>query len=160
MRNQPNPILIYGAGLLGIYFLVLKPILENLNLMDTREEKDAEQLKEQTETSQFSKDYWNPNYIKQAGTDYYIKLFPEADMRIYSKRLWDAHGTVNDDEEAIYAVFRAMKYKTQVSFLTYWFNKLYGKDLYTWLRDSVLNKEELNTVLTITSKLPTGFVKK
>lgn len=159
-RATSNPIVVYGIVAVASYYLVIKPLLQSLNLMDTREEKDAAKLQSSVENAELSKDYWNPNYLKQAGTGYNVYLMPEADMRLYSKRIYDAQGTFNDDEEAIYAVFRQMRYKTQVAFLAYWFNKLYKKDLYTFLRDGVFNKDELATLLTIINKLPTGFVKK
>lgn len=159
-RATSNPIVVYGIVAVASYYLVIKPLLQSLNLMDTREEKDAAKLQSQTENAEVSKDYWNPNYLKQAGTGYNVYLMTEENMRTYAKRIYDAKGTFNDDEESIFAVFRLMKYKTQIAFLAFWFNKLYQKDLYTFLRDGVFNKDELATLLTITSKLPTGFVKK
>lgn len=155
MKN--NPILLYTLVAFGGYFLVVKPLLESLNIMDTKEEKDAEKLRQSTEQSGYKSDYWNPNYTVRKG--YKAYLLTESSARALVDKLWNASGAFNDDEEAIYSVFRTLKYKTQVSFLAFWFNKLKKKDLYTWLRDSVLNQNELNTVLTITSKLPEGFVR-
>lgn len=153
-----NPIIVYVAvGTIG-YFLVIKPLLESLNLMDTREEKDAEKLKTNTEKSGFKSDYWNPNFTASK-PGYKVMLLTESSVRSLVEKLWNASGAFNDDEEAIYAVFRQLRYKTQVSYLALWFNRIKKKDLYTWLRDSVLNQDELNTVLTITSKLPEGFVR-
>lgn len=155
--NKVNPLVLYTAIGFAGYFLVIKPLLESLNVMDTKEEKDAEKLRQSTEKSGFKSDYWNPNFTAKPG--YKAFLLTESSARALVDKLWNASGAFNDDEEAVYAVFRTLRYKTQVSFLAYWFNKLKKKDLYTWLRDSVLNQDELNTVLTITSKLPEGFVR-
>jgi hypothetical protein len=155
-----NKAVIYGGLILGGYYLILKPILEGLNLKDTREEKEAAQLQNKTENLDLSKDYWNPNWFASGAGKYTVALLPEEIAKAYVKRLKNAEGYVNDDEEAIFAVFRLLKAKSQVSWLAYWFNKQYKKDLYTWLRDAVLNEKELNTVLNIIGKLPTGFTKK
>lgn len=152
-RGPNNDLLILGVAFAGLYLGVFKPLLEALGLKDTKEEKDAERLKQQTEGAAYEKDYWNPGYI--AGRQ--AMLLTDASARALTKQLWDAAGIFNDDEEQIYAVFRSLKYRSQVAFLAFYFAKLYKKDLYTWLRDSVLNKEELATVLSITNKLPSGL---
>ncbi len=152
-------LLVYlGIGAVA-YFAIVIPFLESLNLMDTKEEKDAAKLQTETENADLSKDYWNPNYTKQGAGKYKVFLLTDSSSRSLAKRLMDASGVFNDDEEKIFAVFRELKYKTQISFLASVFTKMYSKDLYTWLK-ATLNQSELNTVLTITSKLPTGFTKK
>jgi hypothetical protein len=156
--KKVNPLVLYAAIGFAGYFLVIKPLLESLNVMDTKDEKDAEKLRQSTEKTGFKSDYWNPNFTASK-PGFKSMLLNEASARALVDKLWNASGSFNDDEEAVYAVFRTLRYKTQVSFLAYWFNKLKKKDLYTWLRDSVLNQDELNTVLTITSKLPEGFVR-
>lgn len=152
--------LLYIGGAFAAYVFVLKPLLETLGLKDTAEEKAADRLKSETENASASQDYWRPGYFQQGQGKYTVALLTQSRTDALIKKLWDAKGAFNDDEEAIYAVFRELKAKTQVSWLAYNFNRQKSKDLYTWLRDSVLNKEELNTVLTITNKLPTGFTKK
>lgn len=156
--KQVNPLVLYTAIGFAGYFLVIKPLLESLNLMDTKDEKDAERLRTSTEKTGFKSDYWNPNYTGSK-PGYKVMLLTESSVRSLVEKLWNASGAFNDDEEAIYAVFRQLRYKTQVSYLALWFNRIKKKDLYTWLRDSVLNQDELNTVLTITNKLPEGFVR-
>lgn len=154
-----RPVLYIG-GALAAYVFVLKPLLETLGLKDTAEEKAADRLQSQTEQSSVAQDYWRPGYFQQGAGKYTVALINQSRTDALVKKLWDAQGSFNDDEEAIFAVFRELKAKSQVSWLAYNFNRKHSKDLYTWLRDSVLNSSELNTVLTITNKLPTGFTKK
>ena len=84
-------------------------------------------------------------------------IFTVASADGLCRQLKDAQGFFNDNEEQIFGVFRAVRFKTQISFMVERFRLLYKLDLYTWLRDSVLSEKELSTVLNITSKLPTGF---
>lgn len=157
-----KPALYIGGAWLGWKY-ALSPLLETLGLKDSKAEVDAEKLRQEVENASGSKDYWNPNWWNLPVDQFPIKgvksvqLLTQAAAKDSVNKLWDATGFFNDDEEAIYAVFRSLKYKSQVSFLAYWFNALKGKDLYQWLRD-YLNDKELNVVLQITQKMPWGLV--
>lgn len=153
-------ILLYSVGGLAAYNFILKPILEGLNLKDTAEEKAKEKLQTETENLPVNSDYWKPSYYKQVLGGKRSMIFTQASADNLCKRLMGAQGTFNDNETVIYGVFRQCNYKSQVSFLAERFFILYRKDLYTWLKEDVLNQTELNIVLNITSKLPTGFIVK
>lgn len=155
-NNTGKYILIAGGLWLGWRF-VLAPLLEGLQLKDTPEEAAAKKLQEKVENLNISRDYWNPLFITKAPAGYTALIYTQDDARILAAKLKDAAGTFNDNEEQIYSVFRQVKYKSQIAFLVYKFNSLFGLDLYTWLKDSVLNQAELNTVLSITEKLPNGY---
>jgi hypothetical protein len=149
--------IFYTIGGIVVYQIALKPLLESLNIKDTKEEADLKKLKQETENLPVSQDYWRPSYYKQIVGGLKATIFTVASADKLAKQIKDAQGFFNDNEEQIFAAFRFCKYKTQVSFLSERFAILYKQDLYTWLRDSVLSKSELSTVLNITSKLPTGF---
>lgn len=52
MTKQTEKYLFYGIGAVAAYFLVLKPILQNLGLQKTQTEKEAEQAVSNYLTSQ------------------------------------------------------------------------------------------------------------
>ena len=68
------------------------------------------------------------------------------------EQLWDATGYFNDDEEAIYGVFRSLKTKSQVAFLAKRFFELKGQDLYNYLSNYLNDSELLNVKGIIDSK--------
>jgi acyl-CoA-binding protein len=71
-------------------------------------------------------------------------------------RIYNAKGYFNDDEQAIYGVFRAMKTQSQISALAKRFNQLKAQDLYSYLKN-YLNEEELLTVKKIIDQKPKYF---
>lgn len=144
---------------------MVSPTLESLNLKDTKEETQQQKTIDQVENAAGNKDYWSPNFWKLPSGQFPINnvnsvhLLKSADLDKYGKTLWYATGNINDDEEAIYGVFRQIQYKSQISFLAYYFFNKYRKDLYQYLK-SYLNNSELNTLLTITNKKPWGLITK
>jgi len=155
-RETRNTVLIFAGAYIGWQF-VLAPLLETFNLKDSKSEREAAETQKKVEQLDVSKDYWNPNFYSKPPSGYDALILTSATVDNLAATIWNAAGWFNDDEEAIYGAFRALKYRTQVSFLARRFYERYRKDLYTWLRDSVLNSSELNTVLNITNKLPNGF---
>jgi hypothetical protein len=157
-----KPVLYIGGAWLGWKYAV-SPLLETLGLKDSKGELEADKLRADVENAAGNKDYWSPNWWNQPASSFPIKnvqsvsLLTQATAKSDVEKLWDATGVFNDDEEAIYGVFRSLKYKSQVSYLAYWFNAIKGKDLYQFIR-SYLNDSELNVVLQITQKMPWGLV--
>ena len=92
----------------------------------------------------FSPNYWQGKPGAQLITVAY------ADQ--LCKQIKDADKYFNDDEPAVYAVFKALKYKTQVSWLAYRFSLLYKKDLYGFLI-GFLDTNEMAIIADIVSKL-------
>jgi len=88
-----------------------------------------------------------------------IKLLTFNDSNIIAKKIYNAFGTFNDDEEAIYAAFRALRYQTQVASLVDAYKKLYNKDLLTTLKSN-LSDSELYEVINIIGTKPLGIEKK
>ena len=145
------------AGIWAGWRFVVKPILEGLGLKDTDAELASKKLQDKVENYAADKNYWSPRFYQNPPSGYVSMILTYQVSNSLAQSLDDAAGIFNDDESQIYAVFRSLKYKTQVSYLAYWFNKLYNKDLYQWLKGDVLNNEELQVVLKITEQLPNGF---
>lgn len=136
---------------------VVSPILEGLNLKDTEEEAASKILQEKVENYTPDKNYWSPRFYQIPPSGYVSMILTYQSANGLAKSLNDASGIFNDNESQIYAVFRQCKYKTQVSYLAYYFNRLYNKDLYNWLKNDVLNEEELQVILKMTEQLPNGY---
>lgn len=137
-------VAVWGVGIIAVYFLVAKPILVSIGVIKTKEQKDDKVASKENATS--SKSAFNPGYYKTVPG---ATLITRAKAEEYSKIIWDALGpwwTSGDDkEETVYGVFRQLKAKTQVSWLSEVFFKTYNRDLYGYL-DQYLDDVELATV--------------
>ena len=146
---DPNILIKAGISLAGL-FIVYK-LLQKTGLLPTAESTQAAQSLQALESS----NYWNYNDFLQKAPGGHA-LLTQAGAAAYVQDLWDATGTFNDDEEAIYGVFRAMRTQSQISALAKRFNQLKGKDLYGYLKD-YLNESELLTVKKIIDQKPKYF---
>ena len=137
-KLQPGEVfkwVLYGAGAIAIYKIGGK-----FGLWKTAADTAAEAAEKAN--------YWD-----------FTKIPPGARLITYntglklSKLLDDSKHWYNDDEEAIYSVFRSLNAKSQVTSLAYWFKKFYNQDLYYWLK-STLSDSELAKVVTIIETKP------
>jgi len=156
-----KPIAI-GLGIYALWKYGISPTLETLQLKDTKEEQASEKAQQQAEQAPVNKDYWSPNFYKQSYKTWPVPgkamtLLTLASGQSYAIAIWDAFGVFNDNENNVYAIFRAIKYKSQISFVADLFYKKYQRDLYQFLKDK-LSSAELGTVLTITNKKPWGIL--
>ena len=132
------------VGILIIY-MVYKffiSIGQKLNIVDDEKDIAATSLVED------KGNIFSPNYWKKKKTN----LLTTTSARALAKQLYDASGIFNDNEEAVYGVFRQLTYKTQVSWLSYIFYKQYGEDMLQYLK-SFMSNDELSTLKQITDKL-------
>jgi hypothetical protein len=155
--DNPVPILIIVGAVLA-YKDILKPLIDKL--MDPLgkgeqhkdDAKNIEQLK--------NENYFDSVYYKDLIGNNVIRSLTTYGKELYSKTIWNAKGIpylTNDDEAAVYGVFRDLSAKTQISQLSEYFFAKYNKDLKTFLQ-SFLSKNEFGNVATICSKLPIGIV--
>jgi hypothetical protein len=151
--NKLNPNLVLIAALLvGGY------IAYNKLFGKSKEEKEAEKsLEEQEKTNNI----WAgvASLQKTIKPNQTIKLLLYNDSVIKAEKIHDAWGTFNDDEEAVYAAFRSLRYQTQVASIVDAYKKLYNKDLLTTLKSN-LSDTEFNEVIKIISLKPLGIEKK
>jgi hypothetical protein len=151
MKNQidPNTIIKAGVTLAGLF--IVYRIMQKVGIVPSAASNAAQQNLQQLEAA----NYWDyNNFFKSAPAGH--ALLTMAGAAAYVDDLWDATGYLNDDEEKIYGVFRAMRTKSQVAALAKRFNQLKNKDLYNYLSDA-LNESELLKVKSIIDQKPTYF---
>lgn len=143
MDNKKEIIeIVIGVIIIFLVYKVAKSMLQKLNLVADEKDEAAASLVED-KGNIFSPNYWKGK--KGA------KILTTNVARDMSKRIYNAAGTFNDNEEAVYGVFRQLTYKTQLSWLSYMFYKQYGEDLLQYI-SNFMNADELATVKQITSK--------
>jgi hypothetical protein len=70
-------------------------------------------------------------------------------------KIENAIGIFYDDEAEIVSAFRVLKYKNQVSYLSFKYAQRFGRDLLTDLQKN-LDAEELKPIYDHINKLPLG----
>jgi hypothetical protein len=159
-----KPVIYITAAYLGWKYAI-SPLLEGLNLKDSKTDITQDKVIDKTETALPQYDYWRPGFHRLTKSELpsnvvkYWKPQPFTPYQNKAIAIWDATGFFNDVETQIYGVFRSLKYKTEVSYIAAIFQSKYNRDLYQFLK-AYLNKEELATVLQITDKLPYGWILK
>lgn len=152
-REETQLILIAGGVLLAFSFG--NKILEFLNISDTKEEKDTKAAALINSTSISSA--FSPNYYKDMQKKGKLTLMINFESaKQAAEKIRNAVSGIywyDDDEEAVYSVFRSLKAKTDVSRLSEVYTQMTGKDLFGWLK-SQLDLEELNTINKIVAGLP------
>ena len=143
---DPNTIIKAAVTLTGIY-LVYK-VLQKVGVVPTAAETAATQNLQQLQSAS----YWDYNNFLATAPAGHLVL-TQAGAEAYVNDLWDATSFINDDEEQIYGVFRAMKTQSQVAALAKRFNELKSFDLYNYL-ENYLNESELLKVKGIIDQKP------
>lgn len=88
------------------------------------------------------------------------KLLTVATAQSICKDIYNGIGYVYDTPEQIISAFNRAGYKTQISWLAYQFDKLYKKDLYSYLNsklDTDAQRSAWLQILTRIKSLPAGF---
>jgi len=139
-----NGTLLAVGGISALaYFGVLNPLLKLFGI----KESDASKKVKDLDTA----DYFNPNFWRKGGVG--TLIINAAGAQGYTKLIYDSKGTFNDDEAKLYGVFRALKTKSQVSYLAMKFQERYSKGLYEYIKN-FLNDGELVTLKNILDPLP------
>lgn len=150
-----NLVLILGAAI-GAYFFVLKPILEATGIKSTEEEEETKRKAQDLE----NKGIWDPMAALMKkyspGTTYQFLKTVEADK--LASNIESAWSFYNDDEEQVYAQFRAIRFQSQVSSIVDAYRRLYNKDLQNTLRSN-LSSSEFAVVTNIVASKPSGISK-
>ena len=153
-KQDDNKILLYGGGLLIVYFGILRPLLEKLGLATSQAEQQViNQQNLPNNKNPFSPLYWKT--IPRA------PLITRNATNALAKRIFDAMGYFSDDEAAVFSVFTQLKTKTQVSWLCDIFQQNYKMDLLDFLKrgkgqlaQAGLSDTELQQVINIVNNLP------
>lgn len=83
------------------------------------------------------------------------KKLSNAEVQDLCKRLYDAKGFFNDDENAVYSVFQSIPYKSYICQLTVAFESLYGKNLINYL--DFLSADEKSKIFDYIGKMRNGY---
>ena len=139
-----------GAGIFALYKVGTK-----LGIFQTSKDvQDQQQLNifQQGGTSSNFGSYWSPAYWNNVAKKYGTATIIGTNVaNNLVDTLWDATGIFNDDEEAIYGVFRQLQYLSQISFLAQVFYAKHQQDLYGYLSNH-LDNAELQNIANIVSK--------
>ena len=139
-------LLVAGAG-----FAMYK-IFQKIGLIQTAQEKKEEAMITQAVTGW----QWNPAKTVPKGYNYRIGIAGTNEDKI-AQRIWDAiGGWLPDDEEKIYAEFRALVTQSQTQDIAEAFKRKFGQDLVTKLK-AVLSDSEFLTLLQIIETKPKGL---
>lgn len=140
-------------------------LLESLGLKDSQTDKDLQAIKTQVkEADFFSPTYYHnpPAEYKNSKGQYYAAVKYISAVNALASQIEKAIGYIYDDPEQIAGAMEELKNKAQVSQLSEYFNKKYGKSLYQYLSekmDTSAQRRILNDILTRLNSLPTGFQK-
>jgi hypothetical protein len=153
MKKQnidPNVIIKYGVTLAGLY--IAYKLAQKVGIFPSQESKAEAQNLQQLEAASV----WDYNKFLSSVPPGAL-LLTQAGAAAYVEDIWDATGYINDDEEAIYGVFRAMKTQSQIAALAKRFNQLKNSDLYGYLRN-YLNDAEMLNIKKIIDQKPKYFI--
>ena len=152
-------IVLVGGLLIGGFFVV-RSILQKLNVVDTAEERAAKQKAEKNLSQQERVlNIWagTSNVLKTLPKNKKAQFLTKLGAESYARQINKAFGVFNDDEESIYAVFRNIRFQTQVASIVSAYETLYRKDLLNELR-SKLSENEFNKVIDIISQKNIGII--
>jgi len=154
--NSIDQNLIFKAGIaVGVYFLVVKPLLEKTGLKDSADEKEAEKALEKQETKI---NIWQGTEAvkRAAGSKKTITLLTYATAAGKADGINDSLNWYNDDEERIYAIFRGLNAQTQVASIVDQYRIRHKSDLLTTLKQA-LSSDEFNQIVKIIDQKPQGI---
>ena len=155
MAEQVKPEVLFKYALYGTGIYAVYKVGTMLGIFQTvQEQQEEQQLQNTLSSNAWLPKFWR-DYLAKYGAGRVMALTDAAKKRLVQE-LWDARGWYNDDEDAIYAVFRQMNYQTSLSSLSEAFLKEKNRDLLTWLKD-FLSEDELKNISSIIAKYKIGY---
>jgi hypothetical protein len=162
MDKKTQDILFRLGIAVGVYFLVIKPILQKIGIEKTTEQTEKEQIAQKAQIDPISA--FSPTFYKTVKNAALLKrIYTEQLAKILNKAV--SGSLLGDDVGAIYKVFRSLQYKTQVSWLAKVYGELYNSELindlkngakyaaFLWNTRAGLNDDEMNVIYQIVNKL-------
>jgi hypothetical protein len=134
--DKKNQDIIFKLGIaIGVYYFVVKPILEKLGVSKTAEQEEFIKEEKVAQTSLLSP--FNPRYWHDQKKP--VTIITNAEVKKMAADLYASlnRGYLGDDLATILSTFKKLKYKTQVSYLAEFFSNKYKLDLYQTLKDGV-----------------------
>jgi len=143
LKDKTNQNILLAGGLLLIaYYTIIKPV-GNI-FTPSKDEILSDDLGKKLDP------YFNINFYKKGGY-----ILTNAASYSLTGQIKDAIGIFYDEESKIYAAFKILKYKTQVSYLCYKYYERYNKDLLTDLKQN-FNAKEMLPIYQHIDNLPLG----
>jgi hypothetical protein len=152
-----NEKLIINAGILLIaYFGFLRPLMTKFGITKSSSDKLIDSYNNLPNTENpFSPNFWKVGPVGRL-------LLTTAIVDNFIKKIYNSFGVFTDDEATVISVFRQLKSKSQVSYLSDKFQQKYNTDLLTYLQKgyssynlaSGLSVEELQIIFSIVNSLP------
>lgn len=142
MTNQRDNLIGGAVIIASLYFFVIRPLFKAFGKSNTELQNE--------QTLQKIESYFNPNFWRTGG-----KILTDSASWALTGKIENAIGVFYDDEAEITSAFRALKYKNQVSYLSYKYAERFGRDLLTDLQKN-LNADELKPIYDHINKLPLG----
>jgi hypothetical protein len=159
MDKSTKDILLYGGVLAGVYFFVLKPILNKLGITDTARESGVD-------TSSPAFNAWTGSAFLNNYKGKQVTLLTDSAKKTLSQKIYNALPDIgNDDASTIIGIFRELRTKSQVADLVKYFLANYQYDLfsflkkgrtkgYAWTYASGMSNDDIQTIIKIVSAKP------
>lgn len=147
MSSVVAKVAMGAVAILLIYFLIVRPIMKKLGIIEDKDDKTREKQVQAFGTELDSP--FNPNYYKNKPG---ALLLTRAAAVKLGDQLNDAVGFLWDDENAVYGVLRQLKTKDQLSYLADVFQTEHNADLYQLLVRN-LSDSEMDVVNGIAKNL-------
>lgn len=156
MKNEEYTKYLLPVGIIIIFYIFGKKLLEKIGLSDSKNDVQLE--------SNLSNKYLTPEPFLEfrKKTGFKVPVYAEDSLiNAFVQRLWNSKGVFNDNEDEVYQIFRSAQSKLQVSCFAYYFNQIKGRNLIEFL-SSFLNSDEIARIAEIINKKPNnidGFFK-
>jgi hypothetical protein len=162
MASKDNNNLIIGLAVVGVaYFGLVKPLTDKLGLTQSDKDKALAALNEEAAKNPG----WDPKFYKEWQKKEPVLLKTSAGVSLLAQQIYNALGTFSDNDQAIYAAFKFLKSKVQLSQLVAKYSELYKEDLLTRLRapwyyiKDGLTDLQNSEISKIVNALPTNLTK-
>jgi hypothetical protein len=153
-----DPVVKYVA--IGGAVIILAKVFglaeDLLQFLGLSKSKDSAEL---DETANDPYSWWSPTFYKSVPVGQQALILSATTADNYVKKIYDAFGAFNDNEEQAIGVFKLLKTRSQGSFLAAKFQEKYNSDLLTFLRGGSwpqdrLSDEDVNAINNFINALP------
>lgn len=153
-KIDSTTVLVIGAVALG-GFILYKPFKALFETLDITQSETEKEVKAQQVAI---KSPFNPNYWRQFKK---AKLLTQAQAQAKATVLYNSITNTGPKFDTILAIFKTLQYKTQVSFLSDVFARMYKRDLLDYLQNgksnflvhNALREDSLSTILGLVNNL-------
>jgi hypothetical protein len=168
-QKQILPILLMAGGGYVLYLMYKtgKSITDVLNITTSKEEKEAQQIFASEPTS----NPFSPLYYKELNKKNVVYLFDKKYLEPKAKAIYDAVSKFPfmTDSAKIATIIKSLQYKSQISYLAEYFQKKYGYELFTYIKDGYsffvngatgLSDKDMAQIINYVNNLPSGIKNK